>query len=105
MIYSKPNSRDYNFKKSSEAEVREWIKHNGGKAACLSWFLSLAEDERRQHFKQSWSAYDANEVYVSWNDHAYEYFQEKIGAVQPYVPVKAEDVPASVWDDTDIFQF
>jgi len=104
MIYSQQGSKDYKLKKYSEREVREWIKHNGGKAECLSWFLSIPEDDRRECVKLSWTACIDDDVYVSWNDHSYEYFQEKIGAVQPYVPAKVEDFPDSVWDDTDIFQ-
>jgi hypothetical protein len=107
MIYSEPGSKDYRFHKYCEVEVRNMIKYIGGKAECLEWYNSIPEDGRRQTVRNSWDSWSrtSDAPYVPWNDHTYEYFQEKIGAVKPYVPVKAEDLPDAVWDDGLNFVF
>ena len=110
MIYSEPGSRDYNFHKYCEGEVRALIKWMGGTAQCLEWYNSIKEESEYPRWlaiKDAWDAIGRMDgaVYVPWNDHSYEYFQEKIGAKKPYVPAKFEDLPDSVWDDSLNFLF
>jgi len=108
MINSQPGSRDYKFHKYCEVEVRNFIKYMGGANECLEWHNSIPEEGRRYAIKDFWDALGREDdaVYVPWNDHTYEYFQEKIGAKKPYVPANPEDsIFDAVWDDTDIFQF
>mgnify|MGYP003664288637 FL=1 len=93
------------FHKHCELEVREWIKYHGGSADCLSWFMSIPEDDRRECVKRSWTVCIDDDVYVSWNDHSYQYFLKKIGAVKERPKQEEEVSMEPVMDDGLNFLF
>lgn len=73
-------TKEKRFNKNCEWEVREWIKFNGGSAQCKSWFLSIPDENRRRFLRMSWD--DGEQPYVSWNNHSFQYFLNKIGLVK-----------------------